>query len=251
MYADTADPGFVATAVEAPVEIPWITVCPNRSSEHKVIRPYAARGKPDRLPPLPRCFLLGTLLHTPQFQCRQANIRKRQNTAGLVIVCLCALLVNELSPDTLELPAHIDFACTGIDPGSRESEYLALAEPKHEREHIRGVERIAVIAGGLQEPARFLDTPGRSLAAALRRGRYLHQGCDVTRHDLVYHGLAERRPEGITHCLYRALPGIAFTALPGRAASAFAFRAPSVLPLCAALTCGSKVVQPCLHLADS
>ena|SRR6266702_302020 len=53
MHADTADPGFVATTVEAPVEIPWITVCPDRSSEHKIIRYYATRGKPDRFPPLP------------------------------------------------------------------------------------------------------------------------------------------------------------------------------------------------------
>ena len=51
-----------------------------------------------------------------------------------------------------------------IDPIPGEPEYLALAQAQDDDENVSGVQRITVVAGRLQEPARFVDTPDAALA---------------------------------------------------------------------------------------
>ena len=127
-----------------------------RSNTVDVIAGRSARLS--RLPPVASSFLLGSLLHSAYFHAVR-RFRQRQNVAGLVIVRFGALLVNELPLDALELPAYVEFACSCVNPGARESEHFAFTEPKDERKNVSGIERVAVAAGRLQEPTRFLYVP--------------------------------------------------------------------------------------------
>ena len=80
-----------------------------------------------------------------------------------------------------------------VDVSPGEPQHLALAQTEHQDQDVRGVERVVVGAGRLQEAPRLVARPRLPLALAYRR--QLHQGRDVAGDQPFGDRLGQQRPE--------------------------------------------------------
>jgi hypothetical protein len=72
--------------------------------------------------------------------------------------------VEELATDPLELPRDVEFPRVEVDRVPWDADHLSLAKTEHEDQDVRGVERVALALGRLQEATRLLDRPRLDLA---------------------------------------------------------------------------------------
>ncbi|MFG3702026.1 hypothetical protein ACGF5C_29640 [Micromonospora sp. NPDC047620] len=85
--------------------------------------------------------------------------------------------MQQFGTDPLELSVDAQLSGVEVDVSPGESQHLALAQTEHQDQDVRGVERVIVGAGRLQEPPRLVARPRLPLALPYRW--QLHQGCRV------------------------------------------------------------------------
>jgi hypothetical protein len=89
-----------------------------------------------------------------QLECSQADIWQRKNSSRARRL---GLPVPDLMARSLELPLDVYLGRVEGDVWPGKPERIAPSQSQDENQHVGGVQRIPVAAGGLQEGAGFFD----------------------------------------------------------------------------------------------
>lgn len=147
--------------------------------------------------PSAACVCSGlVLLLTAALERGQADVRERQNSSGAFGL---RVGVQQVTADALELPVDVQFGGGSADVVPGEAEDLTTAQAEHEDQDVGGLERVAVVLRGFQEPASLVYCPG--FTALFTWPADPREGSRVAREQLLGHRVVERRPQHVARGL--------------------------------------------------
>ena len=168
-------------AVEAAVEVPRLDRGAVPGGEHQ----------PGIDPAVSGTIIVGILLFPADVKSSHTQVRKRKGR--LRGLCL-DLAADELASHALELLADIQLGGIQVDLIPGKAKDFSPAQAEDENQDEGGVERLADMPGGIQEPSRVVNGPSLPLAALSRRAAFGHLTAldGVTGDCLVFYRAAER-----------------------------------------------------------